>query len=103
MTEVLERLWNGIALYSQEGAMKYPSYWSNALAGEVGEFANQIKKMDNPEKSHDQGLLEEEYADIFIYWVTIGKKLNWDWKYVVKIIDRKLFKLREEYLKEVMG
>jgi NTP pyrophosphatase (non-canonical NTP hydrolase) len=45
---------------------EYASYWGCALAGEVGEACNLIKKMerDNLEIKDN---LKEELADIFIY------------------------------------
>ena len=91
----LEDMWDSIQIDSRDGAMQYPSYWSNALAGEVGEFANQIKKYDNPNKEHDREVLKEEFADVFIYWVLMSKVLDWPLSYVIRMIERKLKELRK--------
>lgn len=99
--KTLEHMWNKIEVHSKDGAMQYPSFWSNALAGEVGEFANQIKKYDNPAKDCDWEELCEEYADVFIYWVLIGKVFGWHWSDAVGMIEKKLKELDKNEITEV--
>ncbi len=91
--KTFEELWDNIEIDSRRGPMQHLSYWSNALAGEVGEFANQIKKYDNPDKDVDWEALCEEYADVFIYWVCLAKVLGWGSFNVKQIIEKKLEKL----------
>jgi NTP pyrophosphatase (non-canonical NTP hydrolase) len=54
--------------------------WSNALAGEVGEAANIIKKMRRGDLDHveDRSLLADELADIAIYLDLLAFRANID-------------------------
>lgn len=54
-------------------------YWSNALAGEVGELCNATKKRAGGGTKGDlitDGQLIQELADVFIYWMLTVEKIN---------------------------
>ena len=56
-------------------------YNAVAISGEVGEFANLVKKvMRNKEKLNDEMLshMKEEVTDVFIYVLLASKLLNMD-------------------------
>ena len=63
-------------------------YWSNALAGEVGELCNLVKKWERDGASTElwkkMGL---ELADIFIYSVLFARKMDMNFE---EFIDIKL-------------
>ncbi len=48
------------------------SYWGCAIAGEVGELCNLIKKLER-DNEFDEEKFKEELADIFIYTVLIAR------------------------------
>lgn len=50
----------------------YASYWGCALAGEVGEVCNKIKKFERDGKLNKKDL-GEELADVFIYTVLTAR------------------------------
>lgn len=61
---------HGAPAHSEPDGSDWPlDAWSNALAGEVGEAANIIKKMrrGDLDRGEDVGLLADELADIAIY------------------------------------
>ena len=49
------------------------SYWGNALAGEVGEVCNLVKKMERDQVDLSPEILEE-LADVFIYLVLLARQ-----------------------------
>ena len=98
--KTLEDMWEKCEVFSRDGAMQYPSFWSNALAGEVGEFANQVKKYDNPDKDVDWEKLCEEFADVFIYWVLIAKVFGWHWSDAVRVIEKKLKEIDKNVIRK---
>jgi len=56
-------------------------YNAVAISGEVGEFANLVKKvLRNKEKLTDEMLshMKEEVADVFIYTLIVSRLLNMD-------------------------
>lgn len=91
---ILRNLWESCQIHKRANDLP-PSYWSNALAGEVGEFANWIKKLDNPNKEWNETEAMEEHADIFIYWVLMAKRLGWTMNEVLAAISVKLMKVEK--------
>ena len=75
-------------------------YWSNALAGEVGEFCNLIKKFNRGDIKTDFDLsifntdISNELADIFIYLVLNARFHFIDLESAIirkiKIIDKRI-------------
>ena len=53
------------------------SFWGCALAGEVGELCNLIKKGERGQLIFDRDL-KEEIADVFIYLVLVAKHYHID-------------------------
>jgi NTP pyrophosphatase (non-canonical NTP hydrolase) len=58
-------------------------YWSNALAGEVGELCNVVKKAEReklglPGSRSTRADIEEEIADVYIYLDLMCYRLNFD-------------------------
>lgn len=78
-------------------------FLSNALAGEVGEFANIVKKIARRELYGGEGKglgeareeLEEELIDVFIYIMTVAALLGFD---LEKAYLAKLEKNKERFL-----
>ena len=72
-TELIDTIINSIEKY---GYAK-PTYWGCAIAGEVGELANLLKKLerDGTASMYDIG---EELADVFIYLIIICRELDID-------------------------
>lgn len=66
----------------------HPTYWGCAIAGEVGELANLLKKAER-ENSVEKYLTDISYelADVFIYTILISKL------YDIDLIDNILKKL----------
>lgn len=62
------------------------SYWGCALAGEVGELCNLIKKQER-DKVNNEDEIKLEFADIFIYLLIIAKIRNYD---INEILERKM-------------
>lgn len=61
--------------------MPHPTYWGNAIAGEVGELCNLIKKVERDGFPPYDGFfqdLDSELADVFIYLVLIARFFNSD-------------------------
>ncbi|MCS7105732.1 MAG: dUTP diphosphatase [Candidatus Aenigmarchaeota archaeon] len=66
---------------SKEEKIKHLQYGTIALAGEIGEFANTLKKIlrefnfskEIPKEEHEK--LKEEIIDIFIYFIKIADQL----------------------------
>ncbi|MGC8812575.1 MAG: dUTP diphosphatase [Candidatus Aenigmatarchaeota archaeon] len=66
---------------SQEDKIKCLQYGTIALAGEVGEFANIVKKIlrefnyskEIPEKEYEK--LKEEIIDIFVYFIKLADQI----------------------------
>lgn len=68
-----------------EKRMNMLKYGAVALAGEVGEFSNLVKKvwreLDHNGKTPDEEMmkkLREELVDVFIYVITLSENLNLD-------------------------
>ena len=70
-----------------------PSYWGNALAGEVGESCNLIKKFERDGVDNTEELALE-LADVFIYCVLTTRVFGIDFE---KAILDKLRELKEKY------
>ena len=71
-------------------------FFSNAIAGEVGEYCNTIKKYYRTGKQKNAGNLSKlgfELSDIFIYLVLNAKELNLDLESFIleklKIVNKK--------------
>jgi len=81
-----------------------PSYWGNALAGEVGEACNLIKKYERDGKdiTEELGL---ELADIFNYLVLTARYFYIDLEKAIfdklEILEKRK-KQRKEKLKELL-
>ncbi len=77
----------------------YASYWGCALAGEVGEACNLIKKFERDGGEWDRKQYEvfleklgEELADVFIYTVLTAEHFEIDFEFAIL---QKLYKLKE--------
>lgn len=73
---------------------KSPIYWSNALCGEAGEFANSVKKIvrgDDDWIKHYKDA-EDELADVLIYTLLTTKYFGFD---LERAFYRKLRKILE--------
>jgi len=73
--------------------VKPASYWGNALAGEVGEACNLIKKFERDGKKITDDL-SLELADVFLYCVLTARVFGIDFQ---KAILRKIGILKEMY------
>lgn len=91
----MEAFWKAIQIHID----RPPSYWSNALAGEIGEFANWIKKLDRDKGDYDESAALEEHADIFIYWVCMAKRLGWTLDQVLAEIAHKIVVVNDGFSK----
>ena len=67
----------------QSFGKSYPSYWGCAIAGEVGEACNLIKKLERDGKDINSELAYE-LADIFIYTELIARYFGIDLEEAVK-------------------
>ena len=78
----------------EDYGINHPSYWGCALAGEVGEACNLIKKYERDNKEITQELALE-LADIFNYLVLIARYFYID---LEKAIFEKLQILKERLI-----
>jgi len=62
------------------------TYWGCAIAGEVGELCNKLKKMERDGKAYPKTEIAEELADIFIYTELIARRFGIDLE--TAIIDK---------------
>lgn len=84
----------------EDYGINHPSYWGCALAGEVGEACNLIKKHER-DGLDITDMLPLELADIFNYIVLIARRYNIDLEEAIwKKLDI-LKKRRKEKLKEL--
>lgn len=82
----------GIVNFGQSHA----SYWGCAIAGEVGEACNLIKKFERDNLDIKE-LLAEELADIFIYSELIARYFKIDFE---NAILNKIYKVNKEQLED---
>lgn len=64
------------------------------LAGEVGEFNDEVKKMIFHEKEPDEKHLQSELGDILWYIVLICDTFHWDLDYIMRM---NIYKLEQRY------
>ena len=94
-------VWNAVNRWSDE---VYPGwrevtrlYWATALAGEVGEFCNLVKKLEEGGtrgRGITQDDLLEELADVYIYLQKTVVSLGGSQSTFVEAILRKLERVR---------
>ena len=64
------------------------------LAGEVGEFNDEVKKMIFHEKEPDEKHLQSELGDILWYIALICDTFHWDLDYIMRM---NIYKLEQRY------
>lgn len=64
------------------------------LAGEVGEFNDEVKKMIFHEKEPDEKHLQSELGDILWYIALICDTFHWDLDYITRM---NIYKLEQRY------
>lgn len=64
------------------------------LAGEVGEFNNEVKKMIFHEKEPDEKHLQSELGDVLWYIALICDAFHWDLDYIMRM---NIYKLEQRY------
>lgn len=64
-------------------------FWATALAGEAGEYANLIKKLERGDKINKQELIDE-LADVASHCYVIALKMDIDLEEAIKQKQRKV-------------
>lgn len=83
---------NQISEYLKERQSAFPTCkdwsfvdWSNAIAGEVGELCNQVKKFKRSEGEEIYfDNMREEIADVICYCIILADKMNLDLNVVLR-------------------
>ena len=84
----LKQLEEKIAMYGPA----HPTYWGCALAGEAGELANLLKKVERDNVNLTPSIAEE-LADVLIYTILTAKRFNID---LTDAVLTKITKLSEK-------
>ncbi len=94
--------WQDLVSGIKNFGKNHASYWGNALAGEVGEVCNLIKKYER-DNIDISAILSLELADVFIYLVLVSQYFRIDLPKAiidkVKVVDeRQVSKIDEIYI-----